>query len=280
VSMKNHVAAYFLTITVALTSIHRTAWADDDKTQCIESHKRGQLFEREGKWTQAKEQFLVCARAACPEMIRIECDPWYAELARKTPSLILAVRDDKGAEISDVTVRIDDRSETIPFTGTAIALDPGEHVLRIEVTGESRARLETFQQTQRIALREGEVSRLIQFVLPTKVEKTVAPAPIPSPPITVPVWIALGVAGAGAIGFGAFGLWGRSIESDLAANCRRPCSDDEIAPAWRKYVIADVALGVSIVSAAIATVLILTRSPSPASNKATTGSFRWSETLR
>jgi hypothetical protein len=68
-------------------------------------------------------------------------------------------------------------------------------------------------------------------------------------------WIFFGVGGAAMISWAYFGLSGRARESDLSSSCAPHCSSDDVDGLKRKYLIADVSLGVGLVALAIGTVL-------------------------
>jgi hypothetical protein len=67
------------------------------------------------------------------------------------------------------------------------------------------------------------------------------------------------VAAGGAVvalgSFTFFALSGKSEEKSLASSCGPNCSDDQLRPVKRDYLIADVSLVIGIVAAAAAVVL-------------------------
>ena len=58
--------------------------------------------------------------------------------------------------------------------------------------------------------------------------------------------------------FTYFGLSGRGMERALSDECSPRCSDARVDSVRTQYVIADVSLGIAVVSLGIATVLALT----------------------
>lgn len=71
-------------------------------------------------------------------------------------------------------------------------------------------------------------------------------------------WVLGGVGVAGLGVFAGFGLAGRSGQSDLEDRCSPRCSPAEAKSTKTKYLIADIGLGVGVVSLAAATYFALT----------------------
>jgi hypothetical protein len=260
--------AIALGISIALLS-HR-AVAQEVKLVCIEEHEKGQSLRREERWQVAMETFLSCSRAECPQVIRDECGTWFTDLQQRLPSVVVQAVDDQGGELPGAKLTVDGGDARI--SATAVPMDPGEHRFRIELNGAGIQRYERTETESVVNLREGEHGRVVRLVLPVR-RATVAlahdsaHASTTAPPaierrINLPAWIVLGVAGAGAVTFGGFALGGRSLESDRASGCAPSCSDDAVSPVRRAYFVADVALGVALVSGAVAAILFLTNSES------------------
>jgi hypothetical protein len=72
-----------------------------------------------------------------------------------------------------------------------------------------------------------------------------------------------GVALAGVAGFAAFGFSGQSEKKSLESSCRPTCTDSELKPVQTRFLMADVSLGIGVVSAVTAGVLYFARPAKP-----------------
>ena len=150
----------------------------------------------------------------------------------------------------------------------AIPVDPGQHTLRFE--HESAEPIE-----KKLLIREGEKARVIkvQFAAP---EAPAAPAPAAasgdagidtSKGGSSSKTLAYILGGVGVVGLGSFayfGLTGSSQRSDLLGHCTNnvcdlPQSDidSKRSSVKTKYLIADISLGVGVVSLGLATYFFL-----------------------
>src|SRR5262249_31248274 len=160
-------------------------------------------------------------------------------------------------DLADVSVWIDGALSKKRLDGLPMALDPGEHVLRFEVAGGGSVE-------QRVVLRAGEQGRRIAVAMPpseqaqastpeparpTPAAKPPAPAQTPAPrslPLVTIVCGSVAVAGLGS--FATFAILGKTLEKKRASSCSPSCTDDELAPVRRDYLVADISLGVALVS--------------------------------
>lgn len=222
---------------------------------CLEAHTQAQLFRGQGKLRQALEQMTVCARSECPELARVDCTEWLAQVQRDMPSVVLGAKDSQGHDLIDVQVSMDGQPMTARLDGLAQPVDPGVHTFRFEKRGWPPVE-------QRVVLRAGEQNRVVSAVLSP-------PAPPPPPPDSttwqriqnapVSAKILAGVGAVGLVGFGVFAATGLSKESDLDA-CKPACPEDDVSSVRSRYLAADIFLGVGLVSLGTATYLTL-RSP-------------------
>jgi hypothetical protein len=240
---------------VAVLLLTSSAHADD---VCLSSHADAQLLRKKHSLSAAAKSLRLCAQQSCPSLVQKDCIRWLSEVEAEQPTVIIVATDEDGKETLAVRVLLDGKPLVDKLDGSPIAIDPGEHVLRFERPSGLRE--------ERIVLHDGEKSRTVKvsFAAPAKKVDEPAPPP-PSAGIPASTWVfgAIGVAALGS--FGYFGLSGRSKESSLSSSCAPRCSDDDIAPVKRSYLVADISLGVSVASFAIATVLAVTnKSPEPA----------------
>jgi hypothetical protein len=233
-----------------------TRGEDDAKRQCVASYEQAQLYRKDKKLHDAREELRLCARAACPTLIRKDCVPWLDEVERAIPTVVLeAKRDD--ADLTAVRVVVDGKVLAERLDGTALALDPGEHTFRYEIEGAPTIE-------RRIAIREGEKNRRLRVEFPGAPRaptegggETAAPAerrPIPAGAIVL-----AGVGAAGIATFGFLGALTRVDESHLAATCSPSCAHGDVQSLRTRYRVADVSLAVGVVALGAAAVWYLLR---------------------
>jgi hypothetical protein len=216
-----------------------------DARECIRQHEAGIAAKDERKLVQAKPSFLACARDECPTAVREECTELLAQIERKVPSVVVVVKDENGRDLVDVRLLVDGKVVSQELTGQAIELDPGKHEFRVE-----HARSGTL--TERVLVVEGEKSRRVRFDFPRKdppksPEAKKPPAVRESRSIPVASYV-LGGIGVLALGsFGYFALSGRAKENDLDV-CSPKCDPAEVDVMRRRYLIADISLGVAVVA--------------------------------
>ncbi|CAN5335440.1 hypothetical protein BH09MYX1_BH09MYX1_17270 [soil metagenome] len=226
----------------------------DDKAECIAASEKAQSLRDEKKFTQTREQLLVCGRDACPAVIKKDCAEQLVDLDKKIPSVVVRAKDKTGNDIVNVKVTIDGKAGGDSLDGRAVQLDPGVHSFKFETAGE-----DTIEQ--KVVVAEGEQSRAVTvtFGHPEVGGDTKRGAPIAG--------IIIGSLGlvAGAIIapiFWSLGL-GQKSTDESAGGCAPAaggagCSDDEISSIRTKLAIGDVFLGVGVVGIAVGVVLIVT----------------------
>jgi hypothetical protein len=248
----------------------------DERRVCAEAHAKAQESRRDGRLLRARSELALCARPACPAVLREECAPWAAEVEAATPTLVIDVRDD-GRDVADASVSIDGE-EAAAWRTQPVAVDPGDRRIRAAAR-DGR----TVERT--VSARAGEKAQRVRIDLPPspplpraatpppRAPGDVAPAP-KAPAVHRPVPTAtyvLGAAGAVGLGlFGAFAIAGRVQQSDLEGGCgrTRTCSEKSVDAMYRSYAVADISLGIGAASAAAALVVFLVRptvKPKPAS---------------
>jgi hypothetical protein len=250
-----------LTLLLALafaTSAPARARADNasDRQACAVTYEAGQRLERERKFVEARQNLLTCSRS-CTATFAQECLGWLHEVDVATPSVVLVAKTSDGHDVEDVAVALDGRRFADRLDGKALDLDPGEHSFRF-TPARGKAVLERF------VIREGEKAREIAVVLDEQpsvaasatipTDETVARRPIPSL-----AWVLAGVGVVGMGTFAYFGITGRSEQDSTLKNCFPTCSPSQTDDVLRKYIAADVSLGISLAALGVATVLVLTR---------------------
>ena len=145
---------------------------DAIKKACSQAYTEGQNLRRDGKLVEARNVILECAQERCPDVLQRDCMQWHDELRASIPSVVLGVRDRKDRDVAGATIFLDGKEWEHALDGTERALDPGEHVFRIEYAGQT--------VEERVLIRQGEKGRLLTFKL--EVDASALP---PAPPSRV-----------------------------------------------------------------------------------------------
>lgn len=239
------------------------AWAAD-KEACLAAYEETQKLRKEGKLLSAKKEALVCAQDGCPAVVRDDCTSWSVEIDKSTPTIVLAVSDAEGRDVTDAKVFLDGEEVKAHVSGKAIALDPGSHKLRVEREGEAPIE-------QEVIAREGEKNRTVTVKFGSKpapsddgTSPPAAPATPGDRPTPTATWALAGLGVAGLAAFAAFGLQGNSKKSDLdARGCKPGCPQADVDSVKTSYLLADVGLGVAVVSFGLAAIFYATRGEEP-----------------
>lgn len=261
--MRSARALSFL-LALSLSSASLPAFAQE-KEACVAASEDAQKLRKQKKLVAARKELLTCAQEACPAVVKKDCVSWLAEVEDSLPSVILSAKDGSGNDVTDAHVLVDGAPLVDKLDGSAISIDPGPHTFRFEpASGEP---VET-----KVVVLEAEKKRVITVTLGEKPKPVVeappppppkpvtpeAPSEAPSPGIPTASWVLGGVALVSFASFGYFGLSGRADRDHLLDTCAPYCSKDDEKPARNKLLVADISLGVGIVSLGVATVLAIT----------------------
>jgi hypothetical protein len=241
------------------------AHAADDKQACIAASEKAQQLRADGKLSSSREQLLFCARDVCPGVVRKDCARWLGEVDEALPTIVLGARDGEGHDIFAVKVTVDNKPFTDKLEGKAQSIDPGAHVIRFERdTGET--------VTENVLIREGEKNRIVSVTFapaqpattaPAKTDTTPPPASLqPEKHPRVAAWVLSGVGVAALGSFAYFGITARNDASDLRSSCAPTCAQSDVDSVRTRLLVADVSLGVSLLSFGIATYLFVSDSGS------------------
>ena len=249
----------------------------DVKQQCANAYVQTQTARKASKLRSAREQGLVCAQNACPDVVKKECAVWLTEIEASLPTVVFEVRDTSGSETSAVRVFFDDEVLKEQLDGKAVAVDPGEHRIRYELEGQPSIE-------ERMVIREGEKNRKLSVSFIKAVPVTPPPGsetPEAGGEGGVPA-ITYVLGGVGVVGLGlfaTFGILGTNEKSELEDTCAPNCSEADVDDVRAKLIAADVSLGVGIVALGVAAVLFFTAPPAtPAPAPATALRFDWQPT--
>lgn len=245
----------------ALLSASSSARGDDVEA-CATASEKGQELRDQGKLRAARELFVSCAAAECPAIVQRDCATWLAAVDEKLPSVALHARDRAGRDLTEVRVTVDGEALAERLDGRALVLDPGAHTLRFSAAGAPEVE-------QKILLREGEKSRLIDVVLgPPEAAK---PARVEEKRFSIPVasWL-LGAVALG--GFGAlagFGIAAKSAVDDMRGSCAPNCLQERVDSARRDMILANVGLGAGVAALGAAVVIAAISNSAPAAAPST-----------
>jgi hypothetical protein len=232
---------------------------------CAEAASSGQVLRDEGKLIQARAKFVTCAQPGCPALIQKDCADWQAAVDARLPTIVIAAKDETGADISSVTVTMDGQPFTVDPGGRSTPVNPGSHKFRAESPGFEPA------EPDAMMIREGDRARTVTLTLkhpkskdvvvvePPKEDGKAGAGPLP--------WI---LAGVGVVGLGLgtfFYLSARSEYSDLEGTCKPHCASDQVDPIRTKQTVGFVSLGIGA-AAAIGSVVLFATSSGAVSVKA------------
>jgi hypothetical protein len=126
--------------------------ADPTIGDCLLAAEASLKLRSEHKLRQTRTQLLVCSSASCPSEVRQECMKRMDEVNTAAATIVLAVKNGSGQELSKVKVTVDGQLLTDHLDGSALSVDPGAHEFTFEVAGEAPL-------TKTIILHEGEKDR-------------------------------------------------------------------------------------------------------------------------
>jgi hypothetical protein len=269
-----------------------SARASDEKQVCVRAVEHAQLVRLDGKLREAREGFMTCARAVCPDAIREDCIRWVTEVDASLPTVVVHAVWADGRDVAGLTVRLDGQLLADAGAGRAVALDPGTHTLRFDAPG--AASIET-----RNVIREGEKNRILHVTLtpsaPAAAGVVPAPTPTPAPnhspaPVPAAMWhlkpedertasstrrpiptSAFVVGGFALVGFGGFayaGLAGTGQLNYLRSTCAPSCNPSLVTSARQEILIGDILGYFALAAAGVTTWLVVTRPEVPADDQA------------
>jgi hypothetical protein len=248
-----HASVAVLTAALAAAASAPAPARADDREMCASSSERGQRLRKAGHLIEAHEEFAVCSRAGCPNVVKRDCDRWIGEVETSLPTVVVAARDAQGRDLVDVRVFVDEVLVTSHLDGKAIPVNPGPHTLRYELADGRPV-------TGDVVIHEGEKAR----VLPVRFGATVLPpSPLAAsapPPATAPAgtdngakwpvgsYVLGGIGVASLAVFAALAITGQSTFDQCAQShaCSQSQKDSlslERAVAWSMFGVGVVALG-------------------------------------
>lgn len=247
------------TILTILGAAH-PAGAEDQQSGCVAAAEHAQALRLEHKLLESRNELLVCAQSVCPTVISTDCVRWLSEVEAALPSVVFKATGPYEQDIIAVSVWIDGAKVLDGLDGLARPVDPGVHRFRFESAG-------MVPVEEQVLIREGEARRILPIrftgVPPAPATLAIAGQDQRSMARAIPVlpmvFAGVGLAALGS--FAYFGITGREEASDLASGCGRTksCAQSQVDPVRTKLIVADVSLGVSLISLGIATYLLVTQ---------------------
>ena len=217
--------------------------ANVPKAECVAQLDRAQSFHTARKLRDARASYLACSAPACPELLREDCSRSLVELDGTIPTVVFSARAD-GHDVSDARVLLDGEAVSSALDGHAVALDPGNHVVRFERAGGGVSEMH-------LVAREGEKNRGVNATFMTS---TPAPEKAKQESGRFPVLPVI-LAGTGLLALGGSFYVRLNADSDadrLRGSCAPSCDQSSRDALSDKLVVANVALGVGIGAIALA----------------------------
>ncbi|HWL87938.1 MAG TPA: hypothetical protein VNO21_19175, partial [Polyangiaceae bacterium] len=193
-----------------------------------------------------------------------------SDVDARLPTVILSAVDASGNDLVDVKVSVDGQPLLTRLTGSQMPIDPGPHRFRFEIDGSP-----TVEETWVISERQKGRALKAKFAsgatpavtspgaaeAPKEAaEPPSAPPQKASPPVAAYVLGGVGVAALGTFAvFGVMGLSDYNSLKDTPCGQSKTCSSDQTDPIKTKLLVADIGLGVGLVSLGVATYLFLSR---------------------
>ncbi len=223
--------------------------------QCIAASESVQDALRQGKLLAARVAVAGCMSAQCPAMIRTDCDDYSRKVEAALPSVLIRVLDQDGADVPRATLTVDDVA--VALDGRSLELDPGSHKVAAVAAGYEGAHTE-------IVAQEGMKNRAVDVRLTAKVAAGVLAPPSAGHGANGPstgTWIGTGALGITAVAafsiFAGMGLSANGRYGELEDQCGGRCAKSDVDALRTRYLIADVALVVGVVSAVAAGAVLI-----------------------
>lgn len=223
--------------------------------QCVAASAAGQQQQKKGSLFAAKQQLETCSDPLCPTLVQSECTKWLADVLAAMPSIVVVARVD-GVDQQQARVLLDGHLWLNELSGRPEDIEPGEHELTVTVGKQT--------QGQRLVVNVAEKNRLVVFSFASQLTEPIVTKPLPDVPgvavaeprgfPTLPVVLStVGAAGVGL--FIGFGLSGRAALERLEKNecaATKTCNPALVDDVRRRFLVADISLGVGVVGALLA----------------------------
>ena len=236
-----------------------TVSSADTKTDCAKAYEASQEQKSNGRLRDARQSLVTCSQSACPAFIKKDCAKWLNEVEGAIPTVVFSAKAGSD-DVIDVKVSLGDEVLAESLDGKAVQVDPGTHIFVFESPRFGK-------KDVKVVVKEGQKSQSVLAELkPEKKDSDTAPTHDDGSTKVTPEdvkgnkTVAYVLAGVGVVGLGAFayfGLSGKSDQNGLKCADSKTCKDSDIDPIKKKYLYADISLGVGLVSLGVATYLLM-----------------------
>jgi hypothetical protein len=227
----------------------------DDRTECVSAHEEGQVARRDGHFNRAREAFALCQRDVCPAAVRSRCGEYARDLESAQPTVVVVVHDSAGADVSGARVSIDG-AHPVDVSGMGLRLDPGKHTFAVTASG-------LLPAEKTITLSEGikGMQAVISLEPPTHAGPLAATVPEQRSKPATAAWAFAAAGGVSLVTAGVLSGAGWMVRDHLSSTCGATgCSAEQVGTLRGVWQASFAALGVGVVSEAIALILFSTRS--------------------
>jgi hypothetical protein len=151
--------------------------ADPTTADCLAANNSAIDLRNDHKLRAARNQLLVCAASSCPADIRKECLRKVDEINAQIPTVTFEAKEAaSGKDLAAVKVTLDGQPLADRLEGTALSVDPGEHIFTFETEGQAPV-------TKQLVIIEAQKDRRETIVLGTPPP---GPATPPPPAVATP----------------------------------------------------------------------------------------------
>jgi len=234
------------------------AFGAQDAEHCILAHAKAQELEEAGKLLEARQVFDSCSTSACPKVVQNDCKVLGRAVEKAIPSLSVIALDRSGQALANYSVELDGVELPASAMHEDVAVDPGKHRVRLLVSGHA-----VVEVLVPVRDKVKDQNIVIQVAAPES----------PPPNLQTAGFVFAGIATLSALTFGGFAIGGYLDERKLRSNTESSSGSHDYALVDRmrqKYIIADTALGIGLVSLGAATYLLYVSHTE--ANRATSGS--------
>jgi hypothetical protein len=243
---------------------------DDPLSVCVATHQLARNANQNRELLDVRSELGQCASDGCPIAIRFECREWLAEAERQVPTVVLSATAG-GGDVDQARVTLDGTVIAERLDGRPIEAPVGLHVLGFELPDGRRQEL-------RALIRSGEKNRPLRAEFPaltppapptalppSAVEPNRALDPAektPSTSVQRNLSYVLGILSVGsAIAAGSLLYVGIRERDSTVQQCSPVCSEGELRPVRRWFILADVAGATSAITGGVGLYLYVTGEP-------------------
>jgi hypothetical protein len=236
--------------------------ADPTVAECVSANESAGPLQHAGKLREARASLLRCSSASCPSVVRDDCIKTATQVDAAVPTIVFEAQDAAGNDVSAVRVTMDGEALADKLTGTALEVDPGEHVFVFQADGPS--------VEKRLILHQGEKNRRERIVLaapafasPAASSAQPEPAPEGARGLGSQKTLAIVAGGVGVVGVAVgsvLGLLASSKWDQAKTDCAAGCAlgtpaRDEASSAHSLATLANVSFAAGAIGLAAGAIL-------------------------